>query len=43
MPAWTKYNQVDPEFFASRGDNSWSIDATEGRISSRFGFGEIRV
>jgi hypothetical protein len=43
MPAWTKYNQVDPEFFAARGENSWSIDAPEGRISSRFGFGEIRV
>lgn len=46
MVAWItalRAEELDPGFFAKRGDNSWAVDAENRRIHSRFGFAEVRV
>lgn len=34
---------ITPTFFEDRGENAWQADAENRRISSRFGFAEVRV
>lgn len=46
MPSWItpgRAEELVPGFFAARGENSWQVDANGRRISSRFGFAEVRV
>lgn len=46
MVAWItarRAEELEPGFFAKRGENSWAVDAENRRIHSRFGFAEVRV
>lgn len=46
MPGWISVQEalrMDPDFFKKRGENSWTSDPENIRISSNFGFAEDRV
>ncbi|MEK7559402.1 MAG: hypothetical protein AAB521_03780 [Patescibacteria group bacterium] len=46
MQAWITAEECEkrfPGWLAARGENGWKVDAAKSRISSRFGFAEVRV